>query len=255
MECPFCSEKVKDEALVCKHCSRDLRVVRPVLQEVEQINQEIEKVRRELDRVRARLYRWRHPLRTFAIHSVAYILIPTALLLATHILITIVFDLSPIYLRIASVLIPLPFGVAIHLVQKVGVRGAAVVGAITALLSVCCMLTVTGLNDHVPIFPASWGEWREVLEYSASIALAFLTGNILAILILQTITSSLTQTDKPNAAAFRIARLLEPYAGDEQLRRHARIIQDLLRTAGPILGLISTAASAIYTGLKGILGS
>ena len=43
----------------------------------------------------------------------------------------------------------------------------------TALLSVFCMLTVTGLNDHVPILPMSWVEWREVLEYSASIALAF----------------------------------------------------------------------------------
>lgn len=255
MECPFCNEKVKDEALVCKHCSRDLRVVLPVLREVESVTLELEKLRRELDKVRARLYRWRHPLRTFAIHSIAYILIPTALLVAAHILITIVFNMSPLFLRIASVLIPLPFGMAIHLIQKVGVRGAAVVGIITALLSVTCMLTVTGVNDNVPIFPTTLIEWREVLEYSASIALAFLTGNILAILILQTLSNSLSPSDKPNAAAFRIAKILEPYAGDEQLRRHARMIQDLLRTAGPLLGVLSTAASALYTGLKGILGT
>lgn len=255
MECPFCNEKVKDEALVCKHCSRDLRLVRPVLLEVEELAQDIEKVRRELDRVRAKLYRWRHPVRTFAINSLAFILIPTVLLVAAHILITIVLNVSPLFLRIASVLIPLPFGMAIHMTQKVGVRGAAVVGILTALLSTFCMLTVTGLNDNVAILPASWMEWREVLEYAASIAFAFLTGNILAILILQLLANSLSQGDKPNAAAFRIARILEPYAGDEQLRRHARIIQDLLRTAGPLIGLVSTAASAIYTGLKGILGS
>ncbi|MDH8329834.1 hypothetical protein QIG54_28960, partial [Klebsiella pneumoniae] len=75
-------------------------------------------------------------------------------------------------------------------------RGAALVGILTALLSVFCMLTVTGLNDHVPILPRGWVEWREVLEYSASIALAFLTGNILGILILQLLASSLSQVDR-----------------------------------------------------------
>jgi hypothetical protein len=117
------------------------------------------------------------------------------------------------------------------------------------------MLTVTGLNDHVPILPGPWVEWREVLEYSASIALAFVTGNILAILILQLLASSLSQGDRPNAAAYRIARVLGPYAGDDQLRRRARIIQDLIKTAGPLLGILSTAAGSIYTGLKGMLGS
>ncbi|WP_024575277.1 MULTISPECIES: hypothetical protein [unclassified Afipia] len=255
MECPFCAEKVKDEALVCKHCSRDLRVVRPVLREIESIVSDIEKIRRELDNVSARLYRRRHPVRSFAVHSIGYILIPAILLVAAHIIVTIVLNVSPLYLRIASVIIPLPFGFAIYAVQKIGYRGAAVVGILTALLSVFCMLTVTGLNDHVPILPGSWVEWREVLEYSASIALAFLTGNILGILILQLLASSLSQVDRPNAAAYQAARFLGPYVGEEQLRRRARIIQELMRTAGPLLGILSTAAGSIYAGLKGILGT
>ena len=204
MECPFCAEKVKDEALVCKHCSRDLRVVRPVLLEIEDIVSDIEKLRREFDYVNTRLYRRRHPVRYFAIHSIAYILIPTVLLVVAHIMITIVLNVSPLYLRIASVLIPLPFGLAIHVIQKVGVRGAAIVGVVTALLSVLCMLTVTGVNDGVPILPGPWIEWREVLEYSASIALAFVTGNILAILILQILANSMSQGDRPNPAAYRV---------------------------------------------------
>ncbi|MES2600113.1 MAG: hypothetical protein V4602_04795 [Pseudomonadota bacterium] len=255
MECPFCAEKVKDEALVCKHCSRDLRVVRPVLLEIESVVADIEKIRREFDNVSARLYRRRHPVRSFATHSIGYILIPAVLLVAAHVLVTILLNVSPLYLRIASVLIPLPFGFAIFAVQKVGYRGAALAGTVTALLSVFCMLTVTGLNDHVPILPGSWIEWREVLEYSASIALAFLTGNILAILMLQLLASSLSQGDRPNAAAYRAARLLGPYVGDDQLRRRARIIQELMRTAGPLLGILSTAAGSIYAGLKGILGT
>ena len=31
MLCPYCAEQVKDSAIVCKHCSRDLFVVRPLM--------------------------------------------------------------------------------------------------------------------------------------------------------------------------------------------------------------------------------
>ena len=52
MECPFCAETIKDEAVVCKHCSRDLRVVRPVIIEIEKIVVELDTLQRELDRTR-----------------------------------------------------------------------------------------------------------------------------------------------------------------------------------------------------------
>jgi len=60
---------------------------------------------------------------------------------------------------------------------------------------------------------------------------------------------------KPNPAAYRIARMLGQHVGEEQLRRRARIIQDLMRTAGPIAGILATALGSIYAGLKGILGT
>ncbi len=256
MECPFCAERVKDEALACKHCSRDLRVVRPVVLEVEDIVQELDALRRELDHVTAKLYRIQHPLRYFAIHSIAYIAIPSALLVIAHIVLTIIFpNLSAIYLRLASVFIPLPFGLAINAIQKVQLRGALVVGVLTALLSVLCMLIVTAINDHVPVLPQSWFDWREVLEYALSIALAFVTGDIIGILIFQVLPSQMAIGGKPNPFAYRIARMLGQHVGEEQLRRRARIIQDLMRTAGPIAGILATAIGSIYAGLKGIMGT
>jgi hypothetical protein len=255
MECPFCAETIKDEALACKHCSRDLRVVRPVLLEIQDVVAELDRLRRDLDRADARLQRTKHPVRYFAVLLALYVLAPTVLLVAAHIIVTIVLNVSPLYLRLASLIIPVPFGFATYPIHKIGFRGAFLLGIVTAALSVMCMLTVTGLNDNVPILPASRGEWREVFEYGASIALALGSGNILGHMVFQVLPRILSQGGKPNAAAFRIARLLGQHVGEEQLRRRARLIQDLLQTIGPLAGVVVTAVGSVYAGLKGVIGS
>jgi hypothetical protein len=255
MECPFCAETIKDEALACKHCSRDLRVVRPVLLEIQDIVAELDRLRRELDRAGARLQRIKHPIRYFAVLAALYVVTPTILLVVAHIVVTIVLNVSPLYLRLASVIIPVPFGFAAYPIHKIGFRGAFALGAATATLSVMAMLTVTGVNDSVPILPVSRGEWREVFEYGASIALAFGSGNILGLMAFQVLPLVLSQGGRPNALAFRMARLLGQHVGEEQLRRRARLIQDLMRTAGPLAGVVITAVGSVYAGLKGVIGS
>lgn len=254
MECPFCAESIKDEAVACKHCSRDLRVVLPVMLEVQEIVSELDRLRRELDFVKAKLDRIRHPARNAVIFAMLYVVAPVVLLVAAHIIVTIVLDVTPLYLRLASLVIPLPFGLTLYARDKVGIRGAIVVATSMAMLAVTSMLTVTGLNDNVPIIPGPWVEWREVIEYIASIALAFLSGNLLGFLIFQVLPKTMTQGGKPNALAYSIARGLGEHIGEEQMRRRARIIQDLLRTMGPLAGIAITVGGSIYTGLKGIIG-
>jgi hypothetical protein len=255
MECPFCAETIKDEALACKHCSRDLRVVRPVLLEIQDIVAELDKLRRDLDRAGAKLQRTKHPILYSALLTALYVVTPAVLLVAAHIVVTIVLNVSPLYLRLASVIIPVPFGFAAFPIHKIGFRDAFVLGAAAAALSVMCMLAVTGLNDNVPILPASGGEWREVFEYGASIALAFSSGNILGVMVFQVLPRILSQGGRPNAAAFTIARLLGQHVGEEQLRRRARLIQDVLQTVGPLAGVVITTAGSVYAGLKGVIGS
>jgi len=254
MECPFCNEIIRDEALVCKHCSRDLRVARPVIVEIQEAVFELERLRSELGHVNAKLDRLRHPYRTALAYAVTYFLIPAILLVAAHIVVTIVLNISPLYLRLASVIVPLPFGMAIYARARVGIRGAILLGVITASFAILCMLTVTGLNDNVPIIPGPWIEWREAIEYALSIALAFVTGNILGSLLFQALPKIMAGGGKPNAVAYNLARALGQHVGEDQLRRRARVIQNLLRAVGPLAGIVVTASGSLYTGLKGVFG-
>jgi hypothetical protein len=254
MDCPFCSETVRDEALVCKHCSRDLRIVRPVIAEIHEAVAELDRLRSELAYVNAKLGRLRHPLRAPLLYAATYIVAPAVLLVAAHVLITIVLNVSPLYLRLASVIVPLPFGLLVYTRERVGVRGALLLGSVTAILAILCMLTVTGLNDNVPVIPGPWIEWREAIEYGLSIALAFVTGNIVGLLIFQGLPKIVSGGGKPNAVAYTIARALGQHVGEEQLRRRARVIQNLMRTIGPLAGIVMTASGSLYAGLKGIFG-
>src|SRR5205807_5773367 len=197
MECPFCVETIKDESLVCRHCARDLALVRPVIFEIQAMTAEIDALQRELNRVRIQLAATEAPARFLLVHALAFIVLPSALLVSAHFVVTFKFDVSEIYLRIASVLIPLPFGFALASVKHIGFRGALTFGIVAAALSVWSMLAVTAYLDGVPVLPSNWLEWKESLEYGMSIALAFGAGNMLAYLLFEVLPRAFTSSGKP----------------------------------------------------------
>ena len=254
MECPFCAETIKDEATVCKHCRRDLRVVIPVIREIQDVVAELDRLQRRLDQVNTSLALFDRPARFLFLNGGIYVVLPALLLLIAHYLVVMKFDWPQFYLRIASVIIPLPFGMATYAFSRIGYRGAFGLGVLTAALSVFGMLSVVSYFDGTPIVPASFREWRETVEYGLSIAFSFLTGNILVILVLWLLPNTIAAGGKPSAAAYRIARMLGQHVGEETMRRRARRIQDLMQTVGPLGGVIATAAGSIYTGFKGVFG-
>jgi hypothetical protein len=253
MECPFCTETIKDESLVCKNCTRDLTLVRPVIFEIQEMVVELDALQGELNRARMRLAMVETPARFLLAHVAVFIVLPSILLMAAHFLVTFGLDISPVYLRVASVLIPLPFGIALAISRNIGFRGAMAFGFAVAALSIPGMLAVTARLDNIDVLPSNPQEWREAAEYATSIALAFCTGNILATLLFQILPRSFSSRGKPNAVAYWIACLLGQHVGKEALRRRARLLQDILRTAGPLIGFVATASGSVYAGLKGFL--
>jgi hypothetical protein len=77
-----------------------------------------------------------------------------------HYLIVVRLDLHPIYLRLMSFIIPLPFGFALLWTAHHGFRWAFAVGMIVGVMAVAGMLTVVGYIDNVPIAPSNPREWR-----------------------------------------------------------------------------------------------
>ncbi len=215
---------------------------------------ELDQLQLELDHINAKLAFFDRPVRTVLRYAAFYIVLPSLLLLTAHLIVVILLDVSATYLRVASVIIPIPFGMTLYAINKIRFRGAAGFGCAVAFLSVTAMLVVVGYVDRVPILPETSREWREVLEYSLSILLAHVTGNLLAMLTLRSLPNAMAASGRPSAAAVRMARMWGQHVGPEAMRQRARRIQDLLKTLGPLAGLLASGIGSIYAGLKGVLG-
>ena len=84
--------------------------------------------------------------------TLARTLIPALLLLvAAHWVMLFLYDVKPLYLRLATILIPVPFGylLALHFPQKF--RESALGAAALAFAGVFSMLLVTALIDKAPV--------------------------------------------------------------------------------------------------------
>lgn len=108
---------------------------------------------------------------------VRYLAVPIVILLVAHHVIVNSLDLNDLYLRIVSIGVPFVFG---FLLAWLGGRGAAVAIALAlGIISVAGMTVSQSLNSGDPILPETRMEWRDNIEYAASVALSLVAGHAL----------------------------------------------------------------------------
>lgn len=262
MRCPCCLSEIDDEALVCKVCKRDLYLFKPLLAQIaslqaqltaqperEALEQRVRELENQLEHTRERLHPPQATPVAFLQSLAVFILLPLALLLLGHWLITVVLDTQLLYLRLISIILPLPFGFFLFSRHRRSVAPWFVATAFLAIASVIGMSWITSLVDGTPVLPQNAFEWREYLEYAASISFSFLTGMLLGGLLQPRKQGPLSKDPKSLLQSI-VGRLLGSNLTPQQLASLVKKLEEY----GSSLVAVGTTAVSIYTGLKGFLG-
>lgn len=267
--CPYCTASVSAQAMVCQTCRRDFYLFKPLQARIEALESSLAEAQAVALADQQRIAELQARLEWSAAHSglgapdvpatqarsywvsLLLTLLPTLLLLvAAHAVLLFVYDLKPLYLRIASMLIPLPFGFALLLWHPRRMLRSALCGFVMAALAVLAMLQVTAMIDKVPLLPQDLRELREVLEYVLSIGLAFFTGLLLGRLRLQQL-----QRLQPGRAPGRLMLLVAQMfttndKGELGLLQAVSRVQKLHAQIAPL----AAGAASVYAGVKAVIG-
>ena len=261
MNCPYCLSEVSEEAYVCKTCRRDLYLFKPMMTKIASLegqlaaipSQEVSELRIAeleylLDEQNQKLAN--RSLFAWVEDIAVYLVMPLLLLLLAHWLIAIVYDTKMIYLRIISMVLPLPFAYFLFKSHAHKLFPWFIGIVFLAIASVIGMSWITSLVDHSPVWPQNLFEWREVLEYSASIAFSFLTGMLLG----RVAYASKQRRRQVSIMSALIKVASTQSAGGVSIQGMHGLMKSLQEYGGTLVALGTTAVS-IYTGLKGIVGS
>lgn len=277
MRCPYCVSEIADEALACPRCARDLYLFKPLLERIGQLEQtfaeqakaaaanaeeRIAALEKELAELKARQAN-AIPVEVVVpadatpqtaqvssgyLGALAQALVPTLILLvAAHGVLLFVYDVKPLYLRIATIVLPMPFGFLLAMHHPGRLAASAAAGFGMAFLAVWSMLVVTGNIDKVPVLPQDARDIRETLEYVASIGLAFVTG----LLGGEFVPAFREKGSPPHRVILLMSRAFVPdEEGKLGLEKAAKKIDKLVKAATPA----ATGAASIYAGIKAFLG-
>ncbi len=269
--CPYCWSDVPVQATVCSHCTRDLVLFKPLALRVQTLADEIEQLKvltqqqaqalaqlqsQDIQTV-AQSYAQTHdtPQKQSSVASMAtpapswLMLCSTALWTVSsiglcHWMLLFVYDAAPLFLRMLTITLPALTGYLCARRSGLGWLVHLMTATVVAALSVGLMLAITARIDAVPLWPDNPRDWRETLEYTAAIGLAFFTGYLVHRLITR------WQQQQRNKISLRIL-LARDEKGQFKITEISNQVQSLITATAPLV----SASVALYSGLKAFTGN
>jgi hypothetical protein len=184
VNCPFCTEKLDPEAIVCKACSRDVTVPRPVLEANRRLEQKVEELKEEISELKLRLERSQPTDAVILIQDVCaffsvHVLLPIATLVAVYAILVTWLDVNLLWLRFATALVPVGFGCLLAVRRRPRALSVVAVALVVSLGAILGMSIVEFFQDGEPVFPEKWSVWQENIGFAAMIALGLILGAII----------------------------------------------------------------------------
>ena len=168
MKCPYCLSAVEAEAAVCRTCTKDLYLFKPLMQKIEALEaklaefpdrdtaeQRIADLEAQVEEIQTRQELEQEITVHWRTQVVQYLGIPLVILLLGHALIIMVYDLPLVYLRILSIVVPMPFAYALFSRRKRPITVWFMGTVVLAVAAVLGMSTITAVIDDVSVFPSS----------------------------------------------------------------------------------------------------
>jgi hypothetical protein len=156
-----------------------------------------------------------------------------------HWILLFVYDTSPLFLRIMTITLPAGAGYLCARRSNLSWPLHLLSAMLVSTSSVAFMLIITAQIDGVPFWPSNPREWRETVEYTAAIFLAYTTGY----LIYRLITS--WKNEQHNKVSLRVL-LARDANGKLKITEISNQVQRLIMASSPF----ASAGMALYSGLK-----